>query len=74
VRCFTAQPFYGEAIRLVGCGYVRPEAGFSSLAALIQRIHEDAAVSRQALKLKPLAACARDSFLTPRGADQAHDQ
>ncbi len=44
-------------------GYVRPEANFASLEALVARIHADADVSRQALELAPLAAYAQDAFL-----------
>eukprot|EP00775_Hariotina_reticulata_P009054 gene9054-9224_t len=46
------EPFYGQEIRLVVCGYVRPEANFTSLEALITRIHKDA----QALLPAALAA------------------
>jgi riboflavin kinase len=63
----AAQPFYDESIRLVVCGYVRPEAAFTSLAALVERIHHDAAVSRRALELQPLAGFAADPFLGAGG-------
>jgi riboflavin kinase len=68
-RCFLRlaclQPFYGQEIRLVVCGYVRPEANFTSLEALITRIHKDAEVSKAALSHKHLAQHAEDSFLSP---------
>ncbi len=66
-RCpaLLLQPFYGEPIRLVVCGYVRPEAAFTSLQALVERIHMDAQVARQALELQPLAAYAQEPFLLP---------
>ncbi len=64
----AVQSFYGESIRLVVCGYVRPEAAFTSLAALVERIHEDGAVSRRALDVQPLAGYAADPFLGPGGA------
>ncbi|KAG2426248.1 hypothetical protein HXX76_013006 [Chlamydomonas incerta] len=57
------QPFYGETLSLVICGYVRPEANFSSLEDLVARIHADADVSRAALDCAPLAALAADPFL-----------
>ncbi|KAK9866907.1 hypothetical protein WJX84_006651 [Apatococcus fuscideae] len=40
------EDFYGEQLRLAVCGYIRPEANFTSLEALIARIHEDARISR----------------------------
>ncbi|KAL6760948.1 Flavokinase-domain-containing protein [Haematococcus lacustris] len=49
-------PFYGSEIRLVVVGYIRPEANFNSLQALVDRIHEDAATTRRAL-LHPTLAC-----------------
>ncbi|EFJ52248.1 hypothetical protein VOLCADRAFT_103251 [Volvox carteri f. nagariensis] len=58
------EPFYGETLSLVICGYVRPEANFSSLEALIARIHADAEVSRAALDWPPLAGLREDPFLT----------
>ena len=33
--------FYGEELRLVVCGYLRPEANFPSLEALMAAIHGD---------------------------------
>eukprot|EP00878_Enallax_costatus_P022110 GHUV01023446.1.p1 GENE.GHUV01023446.1~~GHUV01023446.1.p1 ORF type:complete len:346 (+),score=74.28 GHUV01023446.1:1008-2045(+) len=62
------QPFYGEEIRLLVCGYVRPEANFSSLEALIQRIHKDGDVSKAALAHPKLAKYAHDNFLQPEAA------
>ena len=32
--------FYGEELRLVVCGYIRPEVPFTTIEALIERIHE----------------------------------
>ena len=64
-------PFYGEEIRLVACGYVRPEARFPSLEALVARIHEDAAAARAALAAAPLAAFARAAALRPSAAAAA---
>ncbi|GLC66519.1 hypothetical protein PLESTF_000439300 [Pleodorina starrii] len=57
------QSFYGETLSLVICGYVRPEANFSSLEALVERIHLDADVSRAALDCAPLAELRDDPFL-----------
>lgn len=55
----------GEELRLLVCGYIRPEAGFHSLQALIERIHEDARVSRAVLAESQYAALKSDPFLSP---------
>ncbi|KAF8063703.1 hypothetical protein HT031_003558 [Scenedesmus sp. PABB004] len=60
-----AEPFVGQEIRLLVCGYIRPEADFVSLEALVARIHEDGRVSRAALAQPPLAAHAADPCLAP---------
>ncbi|GBF97446.1 bifunctional riboflavin kinase FMN phosphatase-like [Raphidocelis subcapitata] len=65
------EPFYGEEIRLVVCGYIRPEANFSSLDALVARIRADGDDARAALALAPLEAHARDGFLAPAAAPAA---
>lgn len=43
----------------------RPEANFSSLEALVTRIHKDGDVSREALSQPELQRFAADSFLQP---------
>mmetsp|Transcript_12713 Transcript_12713/g.38329 ORF Transcript_12713/g.38329 Transcript_12713/m.38329 type:complete len:383 (+) Transcript_12713:77-1225(+) len=57
--------FYGEELRLVVCLYIRPEADFTSLEALVARIHQDAAVTREALQHPALAAHRGDPSLQP---------
>jgi hypothetical protein len=57
--------FYGEEIRLVVCAYIRPEANFTSLQALIDRIHEDARQAKAALQHPSLHKFQHDSFLQP---------
>ncbi|KAK2077510.1 hypothetical protein QBZ16_004355 [Prototheca wickerhamii] len=57
--------FYGEEIRLVVCAYIRPEADFVSIEALVEQIHGDAAVTRAALDLEPFASLNEDPFLLP---------
>uniref|UniRef100_A0A0E0EYP8 riboflavin kinase n=1 Tax=Oryza meridionalis TaxID=40149 RepID=A0A0E0EYP8_9ORYZ len=54
------EDFYGEELRLVIVGYIRPEANFPSLESLIERIHEDARIAEKALNL-PLYAKYKDS-------------
>eukprot|EP00271_Cylindrocystis_brebissonii_P005890 TRINITY_DN1826_c0_g1_i1.p1 TRINITY_DN1826_c0_g1~~TRINITY_DN1826_c0_g1_i1.p1 ORF type:complete len:401 (+),score=74.85 TRINITY_DN1826_c0_g1_i1:502-1704(+) len=77
--CKTVEPwllhtfdedFYGEELRLVVVGYIRPEADFTSLEALVARIHEDGNVSRLALSMPPFAAFEHDPFLTTLLAEQ----
>lgn len=43
------EDFYGEELRLVIVGYIRPEANFPSLESLIERIHEDGRIAEEAL-------------------------
>lgn len=52
--------FYGEELRLVVVGYIRPEANFPSLESLIERIHEDGRIAEKALDL-PIYAGYKDS-------------
>ena len=47
------------------CFYVRPEANFTGVEALVKRIHQDAAVTREALTHPAMAAHSRDSTLHP---------
>jgi hypothetical protein len=68
---FPLQPFYDQEIRLVVCGYVRPEANFTSLEALVQRIHKDAEVSKAALSHLQLQGYAAEAFLQPAGKSAA---
>ncbi len=58
-----AEDFYGQDLRLVVCGYLRPELNFTSLEALMAAIHSDIALAREQLDAQPdLAAHA---FLKP---------
>ena len=54
-----------EELRLVVCGYIRPEQNFQGLDALIDRIHEDGRVSEQVLNKTPFKDIQNDSFLQP---------
>ena len=56
----------GEELRLLVCGFIRPEADFTSLDALIARIHEDGNVSRAALDDTRFAGFASDACLQPK--------
>jgi len=57
------QDFYGQELRLSLVAYIRPEADFTSLDALVAQIHDDAAVARTALQLPRYAALKSDPFL-----------
>mmetsp|Transcript_29708 Transcript_29708/g.53234 ORF Transcript_29708/g.53234 Transcript_29708/m.53234 type:complete len:95 (+) Transcript_29708:580-864(+) len=59
------EPFYGAELRLVVCGYIRPEANFTSLEALVARIHEDADVTRKALDVPEMSQFSQSDFLRP---------
>ncbi|CAM6109053.1 unnamed protein product [Calypogeia fissa] len=58
------EDFYGEELRLVVCGYIRPEANFPSLEALIERIHEDGRVAEKALDVAPYRYYGQVPYLT----------
>jgi riboflavin kinase len=53
---FGESDFYGEELGLMVCGYIRPEANFTTLEALIERINRDAEVARVMLKREPFQA------------------
>ncbi|XP_024022253.1 bifunctional riboflavin kinase/FMN phosphatase isoform X1 [Morus notabilis] len=53
------EDFYGEELRLVIVGYIRPEANFPTLEGLIAKIHEDKKIAETALDL-PLYSKYRD--------------
>ena len=62
--------FYGEELRLLVCGYLRPEKNYSSLAQLIEAIHLDIETARCELDLPPFeagrgAACLAAPALAP---------
>lgn len=59
------QDFYGEELRLVVCGYVRPEADFTTLEDLKARIHRDAEQTRAALEHPAMLQFKVDAFLQP---------
>lgn len=57
--------FVGQPIKLLICGFIRPESSdFESLDALIQRIHLDADVSRNALDHPSLLQYKSDPFFS----------
>lgn len=44
-----ASDFYGEELRLAVCGYLRPEAAFTTLEDLVATIHSDIATTHERL-------------------------
>jgi hypothetical protein len=67
------QDFYGEDLRLVVCGYLRPELNFTSLAALMEAIHADIGQARERLggSSTALAELAGHAFLQPPSSSAA---
>jgi riboflavin kinase / FMN hydrolase len=63
--------FYGDEIRLVITGYLRPEAKFESVAVLVEQIRADARDARRALADARFLARAGDAFLRPAAAPAA---
>ncbi|XP_068661909.1 bifunctional riboflavin kinase/FMN phosphatase isoform X2 [Aristolochia californica] len=57
------EDFYGEDLRLVIVGYIRPEANFPTLESLIARIHQDRKIAEKALDLPEYANYKEDSYL-----------
>ena len=55
--------FYGRELRLAVLGYVRQEADFASLEALVERIHRDADVARGALAMERFEGGKEDPYL-----------
>lgn len=57
------EDFYGEELRLVVVGYIRPEANFPSLESLIARIQEDGRIAEKALDLPLYLKYKNDPYL-----------
>ena len=66
--------FYDQELRLLICGYLRPEANFTTLEALVERIHEDAAVTKLALQDVHFASYSSDNFLAPSASNETAAQ
>ncbi|KAG4146606.1 hypothetical protein ERO13_D05G168500v2 [Gossypium hirsutum] len=63
LREFT-EDFYGEELRLVIVGYLRPEVNFPSLESLIAKIHEDKRIAERALDLPLYSKHKDDPYLS----------
>ncbi|XVE87937.1 hypothetical protein DITRI_Ditri19aG0028600 [Diplodiscus trichospermus] len=57
------EDFYGEELRLVIVGYIRPEVNFPSLESLIAKIHEDRRIAEKALDLPSYLKHKDDQYL-----------
>lgn len=57
------EDFYGEELRLVIVGYIRPEVNFPSLESLIAKIHEDGEIAERALDLPLYSKYKNDPYL-----------
>jgi len=62
---FGGADFYGEELRLVLCGFMRPELNYTTLEALVAAIHSDIDHSRALLGEAPFDALAGDASLRP---------
>lgn len=58
------QDFYGESIRIIVTGYIRPEQNYPSLDALITDIRTDIEVAKQSLKREAYVAISKDKLFT----------
>ncbi|XP_059437610.1 bifunctional riboflavin kinase/FMN phosphatase [Corylus avellana] len=67
-----AEDFYGEDLRLVVVGYIRPEANFPSLESLVAKIHEDGRIAERALDLPLYSTYRDDPYLKPSIKDGGH--
>jgi len=63
---FGARDFYGQRLRLVLTGFMRPERGFDSLGALVDAINADIAHARALLDEEPHASARDDAALADR--------
>lgn len=59
------EDFYGSELRLVVCGYLRPEASFDSFEALVAAIEGDKVNAHKVLGMEPFAQHADDEYLRP---------
>lgn len=60
-----AEDFYGQELRLVVTGHIRPELNFTSLEALVEAIQSDIRIAGEQLDAPQYAALAADAFLRP---------
>ncbi|KAL4334032.1 hypothetical protein GQ457_07G028750 [Hibiscus cannabinus] len=67
------EDFYGEELRLVIVGYIRPEVNFPSLESLVAKIHEDKRMAERALDLPLYSKHKDDPYLnSPLHSESNH--
>ncbi|KAI8991602.1 hypothetical protein BDF20DRAFT_811995 [Mycotypha africana] len=59
-----AEDFYGEAIRVIVAGYIRPEQNYPSLDDLIRDIKTDIEVAKSSLQRKAYNELSNDALFT----------
>jgi riboflavin kinase len=59
------EDFYGEELRVIVLGYIRPEQNYDGLDALISDIHTDIHVARNSISRPGYAVFKDDLFLQP---------
>ncbi|KAL1829744.1 hypothetical protein DCAR_0209113 [Daucus carota subsp. sativus] len=57
------EDFYGEELHLAIVGYIRPEANFSSVESLVEKIHQDRRIAEAALELPLYVKYKDDKYL-----------
>lgn len=56
------EDFYGEQLKVVVLGFVRPEIKFNGLEELVNRIHQDIGIAKQQLGRDAAKAWQSDDF------------
>lgn len=66
------EDFYGEELRLVIVGYIRPEANFPTLESLIEKIKEDRRIAETALELPNYSKFQDDPYIKGSASTTDH--
>ncbi|KAL0039683.1 hypothetical protein WJX77_005068 [Trebouxia sp. C0004] len=59
-----SKDFYGQPMRAIACGFIRPEMKFVSIGALIARIKTDAGIASKQLDAPEFQSLKADAFLS----------
>lgn len=59
-----SKDFYGQPMRAIACGYIRPEMKFSGIGALVARIKTDAGLASKQLDASEFQSVKTDPFLS----------
>eukprot|EP01104_Vermistella_antarctica_P001535 TRINITY_DN115_c0_g2_i1.p1 TRINITY_DN115_c0_g2~~TRINITY_DN115_c0_g2_i1.p1 ORF type:complete len:184 (-),score=38.11 TRINITY_DN115_c0_g2_i1:85-636(-) len=60
-----ADDFYGHELRVIGLGYIRPEASFNNIDELIQAIQDDISYSKDRLEEEENKSFVDNEFFSP---------